>query len=128
MRRSVALQGGSVPDCLINEELHLTLLRHLEQNPDSTQRELAKQMGVSLGKANYCLRSLIAEGFVNARSFTNSRNKHAYMYVLTPMGMKAKTELSARFLRSKIEEYQALREEIEELGKELEEKTGLRKP
>ena len=95
----------------MDQEIHLKLLRHLEQNPDVTQRELAEHLGVSLGKANYCLKALISMGFVKARNFKNSNCKSAYLYVLTPRGIEEKTRISVAFLRRKIHEYELLKQE-----------------
>ena len=100
-------------------ETHLKLLRHLEENPDVTQRELARELGISLGKANYCLKALINKGLIKAKNFKNSANKRAYLYVLTPQGIEAKALISVRFLQRKMEEYEALRQEIEQLKTEL---------
>ena len=101
-------------------ETHLKLLRHLEENPDVTQRELARELGISLGKANYCLKALINKGLIKAKNFKNSANKRAYLYILTPHGIEAKARISVRFLQRKMEEYEALRQEIEQLKTELE--------
>lgn len=100
-------------------ETHLKVLRHIEANPEITQRELALELGVSLGKANYCLKALIEKGLIKANNFKNSANKRAYLYVLTPKGIETKTRISVRFLQRKIEEYEALRQEIELLKTEL---------
>jgi EPS-associated MarR family transcriptional regulator len=97
------------------EETHYKVLKILEQNPQVSQREL----GVSLGKANYCLKALIEKGLVKANNFKNSANKRAYIYVLTPRGIDAKAKISVRFLQRKLDEYEALRAEIEELQSEL---------
>ena len=102
------------------EETHYKVLRILEQNPQVSQRELARELGVSLGKANYCLKALVEKGLVKASNFKNSANKLAYFYVLTPSGIEAKTKISVRFLQRKIEEYEALGAEIEQLKKEQE--------
>lgn len=117
----MALQGGSVPEILISmkSEVHLKLLRCIEANPDMTQRELANELGISLGKANYCLRELIKKGFVKARNFKNSNNKRAYLYLLTPQGIDEKAKISMAFLRRKINEYEELKHEIEELRREI---------
>ena len=103
----------------VDQETHLKLLRHLEANPQVSQRELAKHLDVSLGKANYCLQALIEKGLVKARNFKNSANKRAYLYLLTPKGLRAKAEISVHFLQRKIEEHEVLRAEIEELRNEL---------
>ena len=101
------------------QETHLKVLRHLEENPNVTQRELAEALGISLGKANYCLKALIEKGLVKAKNFKNSANKRAYIYVLTPRGIDAKAKIAVRFLQRKLEEYEALRVEIEELRSEV---------
>ena len=117
-----ALQGGSVPKHMPQntQEIHLKVLRHLEDNPEVSQRELAEVLGVSLGKTNYCLKALINKGLVKARNFKNNANKRAYFYVLTPSGIEAKAKISVRFLQRKIEEYEAPGVEIEQLKKEQE--------
>lgn len=130
MRRREVLQGGSVPATernqmsQIDKEIHLKLLRHLAENPQVSQRELARHLGVSLGKTNYCLQALMEKGFVKARNFKNSTDKRAYLYLLTPEGLRAKAEISLRFLQRKIDEHEALRVEIEELRKELKSKNS----
>ena len=101
------------------QEIHLKVLRHIEGNPEVTQRELAKSLGVSLGKTNYCLKALIDKGFIKARNFHNSNNKSAYLYKLTPQGIEAKARISVAFLRRKMQEYEQLRAEIEQLKNEL---------
>ena len=101
------------------EYTHYKVLKILEQNPQISQRELANQLGVSLGKVNYCLKALIEKGLVKANNFKNSANKRAYFYVLTPRGIEAKAKISVRFLQRKLDEYEALRAEIEELQAEL---------
>ncbi len=103
----------------INQEIHLKLLRYLEKQPQVSQRELAEHLGVSLGKANYCLKALLQRGLVKARNFKNSANKRAYLYLLTPEGIEAKARISVRFLQYKIDEYEALRAEIEQLRIEV---------
>ena len=101
------------------QETHLKVLRHLEENPSVTQRELAEALGISLGKTNYCMKALISKGMVKAKNFKNSANKRAYLYILTPKGIETKTRVSVRFLQRKVEEYEALRIEIEQLKTEL---------
>jgi EPS-associated MarR family transcriptional regulator len=99
-----------VPD---SSSLHV--LRLLEASPRLTQRDIARELGVSLGKANYCLRALIGRGFVKAQNFRNHANKRAYFYLLTPEGAVAKANLTRHFLARKREEYDALRLEVERL-------------
>jgi EPS-associated MarR family transcriptional regulator len=101
------------------QETHLKVLRLIEANPEMTQRQLASRLGISLGKANYCLKALINKGLIKAKNFKNSANKRAYLYILTPKGIETKTRISLRFLQRKIEEYEALKEEIEKLKSEL---------
>lgn len=102
----------------LTAEVRYRLLKYLAEHPEATQRELAEQLGISVGKANYCLKALIARGWVKARNFRNSKNKAAYLYVLTPKGIEEKVNVTASFLRRKIVEYDLLRIEIEELTAE----------
>ncbi len=106
-------------ETFLDLEIHLKVLRELEANPDVTQRQLAQQLGVSLGKANYCLKALIDKGFIKARNFKNSSNKRAYLYVLTPKGIEEKSRISVSFLKRKMEEFESLRQEIERLREEV---------
>jgi EPS-associated MarR family transcriptional regulator len=85
-----------------------------------TQRDIAREMGVSLGKANYCLRALVGKGFIKVQNFRNSTNKRGYLYLLTPEGAAAKASLTRHFLVRKREEYDALRLELETLQRESE--------
>lgn len=101
------------------EEFHYKLLNVLQENPDLSQRELAREVGLSLGKTNYCMRALIEKGFVKASNFRNSQNKVAYAYLLTPRGIEEKIQATAYFLRRKVAEYEALEREIEHLRNEV---------
>lgn len=100
------------------DERHYKLLRLLEKNPEMSQRDLARVLGISLGKVNYCLRALINRGWIKARNFRNSQNKAAYVYLLTPQGIEQKASLTVRFLRLKVQEYESLRAEIEQMRRE----------
>ena len=100
------------------DSAQLDVLRLLGKSPELSQRELASSLGMSLGKANYCLRALIARGFVKAQNYRNSTNKLAYFYYLTPSGFAAKAELTKAFLARKMREYEDLRVEIEQLKQE----------
>ena len=100
-------------------ETHLQVLRHIEANPEITQRELAQELGVSVGKVNYCLKALIQKGWVKASNFKNSRNKSAYVYLLTPAGIERKARITVAYLRRKVEEYETLKQEIEERRQEV---------
>ena len=101
-----------------NTEIRFQILRALSQNPEMTQRELAGELGISLGKTNYCLQALIQQGFVKARNFRSNRNKRVYAYLLTPSGIEEKARITLRFLARKQHEYAALKAEIEELERE----------
>ena len=103
----------------MTEERNLNALRLLQENPHMSQRELAKALGVSLGAANYCLKALVDKGWVKIDNFQNNPNKLGYLYLLTPRGISAKTALTARFLRRKLREYEALKIEIEQLRSEI---------
>ena len=101
------------------DELRLRVLRALEVNPELSQRELASELGVSLGGVNYALKALVERGFVKADNFRKSGNKVAYLYVLTPQGVAEKASLATAFLGRKLEEYEVLRQEIEALKGEV---------
>ena len=100
-------------------DAHYRLLRLLESSPQLSQRELAREMGVSLGKVNYCVNALIEKGWIKARNFQNSNNKLAYAYLLTPSGIDQKAALTVQFLQRKVAEYEALKTEIHALRTEL---------
>lgn len=99
----------------IQEDTHFQILRILQNNPDLTQRELADKLGMSVGGLNYCLKALIDKGFVKMGNFQKSKNKFKYVYLLTPKGISEKVTLTSRFLTRKMQEYEALRIEIESI-------------
>ena len=103
----------------IQEEARFKILRLLHENPELTQRELGERVGISLGAVNYCLRALIERGLVKAGNFSRNPNKLGYAYVLTPAGIAEKTMLTGRFLKRKVEEFEALRLEIDALNREI---------
>ncbi|HYW91993.1 MAG TPA: MarR family EPS-associated transcriptional regulator [Gammaproteobacteria bacterium] len=103
----------------LDEETRYRLLRLLEQNPALSQRNLAREMGVSVGKVNYCLRALLDKGLVKVGNFRNSRNKRAYLYTLTPRGLGEKSRITRAFLARKLNEYERLEKEIEALRAEV---------
>lgn len=109
---------GAMP--LVADELSITILRRLADTPDVNQRELARLAGVSLGRLNYALRALVDKGWVKVGNFSRSRHKLGYAYLLTPRGLDAKAKLTKAFLARKMGEYDALRDEIERLQRELE--------
>jgi EPS-associated MarR family transcriptional regulator len=98
---------------MISDEIEYRLLRLLDKNPHLSQRELAKHMGISLGKVNYCLRALMEKGVIKARNFYHNKDKSAYAYFLTPKGIQEKAQVTYRFLKQKMDEYEVLRQEIE---------------
>ncbi len=103
----------------LSESTHLRILKLIEERPDLSQRELARQLGVSLGKTHYLLRALLDKGFVKMNNFRRSDNKLAYAYVLTPDGIAARLDLTRDFLRYKEAEYEALSQEIVQLRSEV---------
>jgi EPS-associated MarR family transcriptional regulator len=112
---------------MLDETTHYGLLKTLEENPGLSQRDLAKRLGVSLGKINFCLNALVAKGSVKINNFRNSENKMAYAYLLTPSGVEQKGRMTLQFLKCKVGEYEKLRAEIEELQREAEQKGLLEK-
>ena len=98
----------------------LELLKLLQDQPRMSQRDLAQVMGVSLGKANYCLKALMEKGLVKLEKFRASPDKRQYAYLLTPAGLKEKTRITLEFLRHKVAEYETLEKEIQQLRGELE--------
>ena len=102
----------------IQEDTYFRTMRILQDNPDLTQRELADKLGVSVGGLNYCLKALIEKGLVKMQNFRHSKNKFGYVYLLTPDGIARKAALTGHFLKRKIEEYEALKDEIEVLKQE----------
>ncbi len=118
-------------DCAILDSNHFRLFTHMDdssrykllkllhENPELSQRDLAKHMGISLGKTNYCLQSLIKIGVVKVSNFRNSKNKMAYLYKLTPNGLEEKSRVTKRFLAHKLKEYDAIKKEIYLLKKDM---------
>lgn len=103
----------------LQEDTYFRVMRILQENPDLTQRELAEKLGVSVGGLNYCLKALMEKGLVKMKNFANSKNKFGYVYVLTPTGMVEKADITSRFLRRKMSEYEALKAEIEAVKSEI---------
>jgi len=91
---------------------HYDLLRKIKERPASTQRELASEMGFSLGKLNYCLKSLKKKGHIKLKNFQNNKNKINYAYILTPRGLAIKTKLTVNFMKRKMKEYNELVKEL----------------
>jgi EPS-associated MarR family transcriptional regulator len=95
-----------------NNEDHFAVLRKIEKNPESSQRELAKELGFSLGKLNYCLKALQEKGYIKIKSFKKNPKKINYLYILTPQGIAEKTKLTLNFMKRKMQEYDELKKEI----------------
>ena len=91
---------------------HFDVLRKIQNKPESTQREMAEELGFSLGKLNYCLKALEQKGFVKIKNFKNNPNKINYFYVLTPKGIAEKTKLTINFMKKKMREYDELKSEL----------------
>ena len=104
---------------MLSDESRLILLRALSENPELSQRQMAKNLGLSLGKVNYCLNALIDKGLVKASNFRKNPNKTGYLYQLTPMGIEQKTRLTVSFLQRKMSEYEQLEQEIAQLREEV---------
>lgn len=109
----------------IDKELRYRLLKLLHNDPNLSQRKLAQALGVSLGKANYCIQALLARGLLKARNFKANRDRKAYAYFLTPKGLEEKTLVTLEFFRQKLQEHEEILKEIEELRIEVQ---HLRKP
>lgn len=104
---------------MLTDEYRYKILKLLEVRPEISQRELASELGISLGKANFCLKALIQIGLLKATNFRNSKNKLAYMYLLTPAGIEEKAKITIRFLANKMHEYETLKKEINSLKQEI---------
>ena len=125
----VTPKGGSVLDGQvasqqeeIQKEIHLRMLRLLEDKPELTQRMLAIELGVSVGKANYCLSALADKGLIKVRNFRKSNNKMGYLYLLTPQGVLEKALMTEAFLKRKLVEFELLKSEIESLKNDIQKK------
>ena len=99
-------------------------MKILHANPNISQREMAKALGISFGGVNYCLNALMAKGLVKVQNFSQSQNKFGYVYLLTPAGIAEKMSLTGSFLKRKMDEYEALRVEIEALQSEIKAKNS----
>ncbi|MEJ2075821.1 MAG: MarR family EPS-associated transcriptional regulator [Reinekea sp.] len=103
----------------LSDELRYKLFKSLKSNPSVSQRELSQLMGISLGKTNFCIQALLEVGWIKASNFKNSKNKPAYSYLLTPQGIEEKLNITKRFLKFKLREYEVLQKEIEDVREEL---------
>ena len=97
----------------MKDQDNLNVLRKLQKRPDSSQRELAKELGFSLGKFNYCIKALQQKGFIKIKNFKKNPNKINYLYVLTPQGIAEKAKLTVNFMERKMREYDELKKELQ---------------
>ena len=104
---------------LLEQAIRYRLLKILSDNPDLTQREIAQRMGISLGKTNYCISEFVKRGFVTMQRFGESRTKFRYLYTLTPSGIEEKGILAVRFLMRKLQEYEQIKQQIRDLGRDI---------
>ncbi len=104
---------------MLTDEYRYKILKLVEARPEISQRKLAIELGISLGKANFCIKALIEVGLLKATNFRNSKNKLAYMYLLTPIGVEEKAKITLRFLKNKMQEYESLKLEINLLNQEI---------
>ncbi len=104
---------------MLTDEYRYRILKRLEADPEISQRELAKELGISLGRANYCLKALIERGLVKANNFRKMDNRSGYAYYLTSKGFEEKARITLAFLKFKMSEYEALKVEIEGLRQEV---------
>jgi EPS-associated MarR family transcriptional regulator len=104
---------------MLTDEYRYKLLSKINDNPNLSQRELANELGISLGKVNFCLKALVEVGLVKVENFRNSKNKSGYLYLLTPKGIEQKVKVTKKFLMAKIEEHDCLVKEIEEIQQSL---------
>jgi EPS-associated MarR family transcriptional regulator len=117
----VSVQALNIRDTeapLLTDEYRYRILKLLEADPQASQRRIADELGISLGRVNYCLQALIEKGLIKVNNFRNNANKRAYLYLLTPRGIEEKATVTARFLRRKLDEYETLKRELEELQRE----------
>lgn len=103
---------------MLTDEYRYKILKILEAKPDISQRDMARELDISLGRVNFCLKALIEKGLLKATNFKNSQNKLAYMYLLTPNGIEEKSIMTAQFLKIKMQEYANLEAEIDQLRHE----------
>jgi EPS-associated MarR family transcriptional regulator len=103
---------------VLTDEYRYRILKLLESDPHASQRRIADELGISLGRVNYCLQALIEKGLIKVNNFRNNANKQVYLYLLTPKGINEKTRVTLRFLKAKLNEYEALERELEVLRRE----------
>jgi EPS-associated MarR family transcriptional regulator len=110
---------------MLSDEYRYKILNRLEANPEISQRELAGELGISLGRVNFCVQALIEKGLIKANNFRSSKNKKGYAYLLTPRGIEEKARITVQFLKIKLAEHEALTREIKSLREEAGQITAL---
>lgn len=103
---------------MLTDEYRYRILKLLENNPAASQREIARELGVSLGRVNFCLQALIEKGLIKVNNFRKNESKRAYLYYLTPKGMQEKAKVTVRFLKVKLDQYENLKLEVARLQRE----------
>lgn len=103
---------------MLNDETRYRILKMLQADPQASQRRIADELGISLGRVNYCLQALIRKGLIKANNFRNSPSKRGYLYLLTARGIEEKARVTARFLKVKLDEFEILKRELAELERE----------
>ena len=103
---------------MLTDEYRYRILKLLEADPHASQRRIVDELGISLGRVNYCLQALIQKGLIKVNNFRSNANKRTYLYLLTPRGIEEKTKVTLRFLKVKLEEYEVLKSELEQLEHE----------
>lgn len=103
---------------MLTDEYRYRILKLLESNPTASQRDIARELGVSLGRVNFCLQALVEKGLIKVNNFRKNESKRVYLYYLTPRGMQEKTKVTVRFLKAKLDEYENLKLEVAQLQRE----------
>jgi EPS-associated MarR family transcriptional regulator len=103
----------------LKEDIHFRILHIIEENPEISQRDLSKKLGISLGRINFIIKALVEIGHIKLKNFEKNPNKLRYIYLLTPKGVSEKTNLTSHFLKRKINEFELLKKEIQSLGGKL---------
>jgi EPS-associated MarR family transcriptional regulator len=100
---------------VLTDETRYRILKLLEAEPHASQRRIADELGLSLGRVNFCIKALVEKGLIKVNNFRNSERKRAYLYLLTPRGIEEKAVVTGRFLKRKLDEYESIKRELEEL-------------
>lgn len=103
---------------MLTDEFRYRILKILQNNPAASQREIARELGISLGRVNFCLQALIEKGLIKVNNFRENEAKRAYLYLLTPKGIQEKARVTVRFLKVKLDEYESLKREVAQLQRE----------